>query len=85
MPKRVPKHTVITTRDGKIVHAAPGKPFDFTDDEIEHLHERHGKEFLQRHVVEVEDAPAGDEGEDGDKAGASKPAKPRAKASASGL
>jgi hypothetical protein len=37
MPHRVPLHTIITSRDGKRVSAPPGKPFDFTDEELEHL------------------------------------------------
>lgn len=57
MPKRVPKHSVITTREGKITHVHAGNVFEFTDEEVKHLEEVHGKEFLKKHMVEAEDEP----------------------------
>ncbi len=67
MPKRVPKHSVTTTRSGKIVEAKPGVPFDFTQDEIDHLTERHGKAFLgttatvEISTIEDEEEPVADQ------------------------
>lgn len=38
MPHRVPLHTIVVHREGKgRTSAPPGRPFDFTDEELEHL------------------------------------------------
>jgi hypothetical protein len=42
MPHRVPLHTIVVSRDGKRVSTPPGKPFDFSDEELEHLESEPG-------------------------------------------
>lgn len=58
MPTRVSKHTVITERHGKKVVVKPNTPFNFTDDEIDHVEKHHGKHAIKKHVVEVDDEPS---------------------------
>lgn len=37
MPSRVPVHQVVVHRDGKNIYVPIGKPFDFTQEEIEQV------------------------------------------------
>ncbi len=69
MPKRVPKHNVVTTRKGKVIEAKAGEPFDFTDEEVDHLTQAHGKTFLSnKAIVEIatEEDPPEEEPVEGD-------------------
>jgi hypothetical protein len=64
---KVPLHTIVTHRDGQRVEAKPGKPFDFTEEEIEHLEQTPGvlRDLVQERG-DVIPASAGGPREDSD-------------------
>lgn len=41
MPTRVPHHQIVVHRDGKNIRVPIGKPFDFTQDEVDQVRESH--------------------------------------------
>lgn len=54
---KVPLHTIVTHRDGQRVEAKPGVPFDFTEEELDHLESTPG---VVRDLVQERDViPAG--------------------------
>lgn len=57
MPHRVPLHTIVTSRDGKRVSAPPGKPFEFSDEELEHLESEPG--LVRDLITEQGEVPPG--------------------------
>jgi hypothetical protein len=77
MPKRTPVQTVTVVREGKAMHPTIGKPFNFTEDEIEQIEATNPDAISTRIEVEVEDDPA--------ETVAAKPAGRGKKASAEGL
>lgn len=79
MPKRTPVQTVTVVREGKTVYPAIGKPFNFTEDEINQIEAANPDAISTKIEVEVEDDPV-------DPAPAVKPVVAKAKkASAEGL
>lgn len=77
MPKRTAVQTITVVRDGKTVTPTIGKPFNFTEDEIEQIEAMNPDAISTKIEVEVEDDP--------EPAAAVKPVVAKKKASAEGL
>lgn len=67
MPKRIPVQTVVVQRNGKNFIPEIGKPFDFTDEELEWI--KRVNPLAVRHLVNEEVAPVAVPNADQDQGG----------------
>lgn len=76
MPIRVPLQSVPVVRDGNRVEPKIGEPFDFTDEEVEHIEAANPDALSNQITVSAEQVEAGKPvkvGGSGKKAGAKNP------------